>query len=108
MCILCDHGSLELLTTSLESLSPGRLSEAVRAAREAAGPGVMDHAEAVLRGDAEPPAEASLYAEQVARALETGGLSSGAASARGARSEGGEHRRDPRRHAHLPVGAGMR
>ncbi|HEX6926848.1 MAG TPA: hypothetical protein VF167_15605 [Longimicrobiaceae bacterium] len=101
MCILCDHGSLELLTTSLESLSPGRLSEAVRAAREAAGPGVMDHAEAVLRGDAEPTAEASLYDEIVARALESGVLSSAAASDWGARIEAGEALRDPRVQAYL-------
>ena len=59
MCILCDHGTLELLTTPLESLSHGRIAEAVRAAREAAGPGVLDHAEAVLRGDAEPTVDAN-------------------------------------------------
>ena len=76
MCILCDHGTLEALTAPLESLSPGRVADAVRAAREAAGPGVLDHAEAVLRGDADPVVEAGLYDEVVGRALESGVLSS--------------------------------
>jgi hypothetical protein len=35
MCILCDHEALELLTAPLGGFQPGRLSEAVRAAREA-------------------------------------------------------------------------
>jgi hypothetical protein len=101
MCILCDHGTLELLTAPLESLSRGRVGEAVRAAREAAGPGVLDHAEAVLRGDAEPLADASLYDEVVARALESGVLTSIEATAWAARLETGEGMRDPRVQAFL-------
>ena len=101
MCILCDHGSLELLTVPLESLSSGRLAEAVRSAREAAGPGVMDHAEAVLRGDAEAGVEPMLYDEVVGRALESGVLSSVDATAWAARLEDGEALRDPRVQAYL-------
>ena len=105
MCILCDHGTLELLTTPLESLSHGRIAEAVRAAREAAGPGVLDHAEAVLRGDAEPTVDANLYDEVVGRALESGVLSSLDATAWAARLEAGEGLRDPRVQAFLSSSA---
>ena len=81
MCILCDHGTLEILTSPLESFAPGQLGEAVRAAREAAGPGVLDHAEVVLRGDAGAGVGPELYGEiVVARALESGVLSSREAS----------------------------
>ena len=105
MCILCDHGTLELLTTPLESLSHGRIAEAVRAAREAAGPGVLDHAEAVLRGDAESSVDANLYDEVVGRALESGVLSSLDATAWAARLEAGEGLRDPRVQAFLSSSA---
>lgn len=101
MCILCDHGTLELLTAPLESLAPGRVAEAVRAAREAAGPGVLDHAEAVLRGDTEPTVDASLYDEVVGRALESAVLNSMEATAWAARLEAGEGLRDPRVQAFL-------
>jgi hypothetical protein len=77
MCILCDHGTLELLTTPLERFAAGQLGDAVRAAREAAGPGILDHAEAVLRGDAESALEPDFYGEVVvARALESGVVTS--------------------------------
>ena len=105
MCILCDHGTLEILTLPLESLTSGRIAEAVRAAREAAGPGVLDHAEAVLRGDAEPFAEVGLYDEIVARALESGVLTSVDATAWAARLEAGEGMRDPRVQAFLSSAA---
>jgi hypothetical protein len=105
MCILCDHGTLELLTVPLESLTQGRVAEAVRAAREAAGPGVLDHAEAVLRGDADALADVGLYDEVVARALESGVLSSVEASAWAARLEEGEGMRDPRVQAFLSSAA---
>ena len=52
MCILCDHETLDLLTAPLERFQPGQLAEVIRTARDAASPGVLDHAEAVLRGDA--------------------------------------------------------
>jgi hypothetical protein len=81
MCILCDHGTLELLTTPLERFAAGQLGDAVRAAREAAGPGILDHAEAVLRGDAQPALEPDFYGEVVvARALESGVVTSRDAS----------------------------
>lgn len=97
MCILCDHGTLELLTAPLDGFVAGQLADAVRSAREAAGPGVLDHAEAVLRGDAGPGVEVGLYGEVViARALESGVLNSAAASEWGARLETSEAMRDPR------------
>lgn len=101
MCILCDHGTLELLTAPLDSLAPGRIAEAVRAAREAAGPGVLDHAEAALRGEAPPLAEAGLYDVVVARAVESGVLNSMDASAWSAWVEEGDGLRDPRVQAYL-------
>lgn len=102
MCILCDHGALELLTTPLSRFEPGRLAEAVRAAREAAGPGVLDHAEAVLRGESPETTEPGLYAEiVVARALESGVLTSAEASAWSARLGASEGIRDPRVQAFL-------
>jgi hypothetical protein len=77
MCILCDNGTLELLTTPLERLEPGQLGNAVRTARDAASPGVLDHAEAVLRGESPPNAGVELYSEiVVARAVEAGVLKS--------------------------------
>jgi hypothetical protein len=77
MCILCDHGTLELLTRPLERLEPGQLGNAIRTARDAAGPGVLDHAEVVLRGEVAPATGAELYAEiVVARAVEAGVLKS--------------------------------
>ncbi|MBW3628341.1 MAG: hypothetical protein KY464_03495 [Gemmatimonadetes bacterium] len=102
MCILGDHGTLELLTTPLERLVAGQLGEAVRAAREAAGPGILDHAEAVLRGDAEPGLDSDFYGEVVvARALESGVVSSRDASQWDAwlTTETGQH--DPRVQAFL-------
>lgn len=85
MCILCDHGTLELLTVPLEQLAPGRLAEAVRAAREAAGPGIMDHAEAVLRGEATSELGPEFYGEVVVgRAVDSGVLASPDASRWGA------------------------
>jgi hypothetical protein len=80
MCILCDHGTLDKLTLPLERLGPGELAEAIRTARDAAGPGVMDIAEAVLRGEASGRVAADTFGEVVvARALEAGVLSSSAA-----------------------------
>jgi hypothetical protein len=77
MCILCDHGTLELLTAPLERLDPGQLGNAIRTARDAAAPGVLDHAEAVLREECAPNAGVELYSEiVVARALEAGVLKS--------------------------------
>lgn len=77
MCILCDHGTLELLTTPLEQLQPGQLGNAIRTARDAAAPGVLDHAEEVLRDESPPNAGVELYSEiVVARALEAGVLKS--------------------------------
>lgn len=102
MCILCDHGTLELLTTPLDRLAAGQLSEAVRAAREAAGPGVLDHAEAALRGDAAMQVEAGFFGEVVvARALESGVLSSSEASRWDAGLATPEGQRDPRVQAFL-------
>lgn len=97
MCILCDSETLEQLTAPLERFQPGRLADAVRLARDAAGPGVLDHAEAVLRGDASGGADAALFGEiVVARAMEAGVLSSAAASAWDRRLETGAGLRDPR------------
>jgi hypothetical protein len=97
MCILCDNETLDQLTAPLERFGPGQLADAIRTARDAAGPGVLDHAEAVLRGDAPTGADASLFAEiVVARALEAGVLGSAAASAWGRRLETGAGLRDPR------------
>lgn len=80
MCILCDHGTLDKLTLPLDQLGPGDLAEAIRTARDAAGPGVMDHAEAVLRGEAPARVGSEMFGEAVvARALEAGVLSSGEA-----------------------------
>lgn len=105
MCILCDHGTLEVLTAPLERLSPGRLGDAVRAAREAAGPGVLDHAEAVLRGDAEPVVQVGLYDEVIGRALESGVLDTMKATDWDDRLEDGEALRDPRVQAFLSSAA---
>lgn len=81
MCILCDHGTLDLLTTPLERFTAGQLGDAIRAAREAAGPGILDHAEAVLRGDADASLDPAFYGEVVvARALESGVVTSRDAS----------------------------
>jgi hypothetical protein len=97
MCILCDHGTLELLTTSLEQLPPGQLANAIRTAREAAGPGVLDHAEAVLRGEASPAAGVELYADVVvSRALEAGVLTSSDAYGWGTRLNSERGHLDPR------------
>lgn len=102
MCILCDHGTLELLTTPLERFSPGQLGEAIRAARESAGPGILDHAEAVLRGDAESLVNPEIYSEVVvARALESGVLSSRDASQWDAWLATDTGRHDPRVQAFL-------
>jgi hypothetical protein len=77
MCILCDHGTLEVLTSPLDRLEQGQLANAIRTARDAAGPGVLDHAEAVLRGETAATAGVELYSEiVVARALEAGVLKS--------------------------------
>ncbi len=82
MCILCDHGTLELLTTPLERLAPGQLAEAVRTAREAAEPGVLDFAETVLRGEAVPELGLAIFDEVVvARAREAGLLARAGAGA---------------------------
>lgn len=97
MCILCDHGTLRLLTAPLEQLVPGELGDAIRVAREAAGPGILDHAEAVLRGEAPPIPDAEMYGEVVvARALDAGVLSRAAASAWEARLRKASTARDPR------------
>ncbi|HET7273773.1 MAG TPA: hypothetical protein VFI91_01250 [Longimicrobiaceae bacterium] len=97
MCILCDNTILELLTTPLEQLAPGRLADAIRDSRAAAGPGVLDYAEAVLAGEAPPVFEAALYAEIiVSRALEAGVLSSADAFAWGSQLEAQTGLADPR------------
>ncbi len=97
MCILCDHATLDLLTAPLDQLAPGRLADAIRDARAAAGPGVLDHAEAVLGGEAPPAPGADLYAEIViARALEAGVLTSSNAYSWGARLETEAGLADPR------------
>src|SRR5690606_11542565 len=97
MCILCDHGTLELLTTPLEQLAPGQLANAIRTAREAAGPGVLDHAEAVLRGEPASGAGSELYADVVvARALEAGVLKSSEAFGWGTRLGSSRGHADPR------------
>lgn len=97
MCILCDHGTLELLTAPLEQLADGQLGNAIRTAREAAGPGVLDHAEAVLRGETGPGAAVDLYADVVvARALEAGVLSSTDAYGWGTRLASERGQLDPR------------
>jgi len=97
MCILCDYSTLELLTSPLDQLAPGQLANAVRTAREAAGPGVLDHAEAVLRGEAEHGASLELYGDiVVARALEAGVLTSSEAYAWGRRLTQDPGRLDPR------------
>jgi hypothetical protein len=97
MCILCDHGTLELLTTPLEQLGPGQLANAIRTAREAAGPGVLDHAEAVLREEVSPAAGVELYADVVvARALEAGVLKSSDAYGWGTRLNSERGLLDPR------------
>jgi hypothetical protein len=102
MCILCDHGTLELLTTPLDRFNPGQLGDAIRAAREAAGPGVLDHAEAVLRGDAQAVLEAEFYGEViVARALESGVVTSRDASQWDALLATGSGQQDPRVQAFL-------
>ncbi|HET7321893.1 MAG TPA: hypothetical protein VFI96_05325 [Longimicrobiaceae bacterium] len=102
MCILCDHGALELLTTPLSSFQPGKLTEAVRAAREAAGPGVLDHAEAVLRGEVPPVVEPALYSDVVVgRALEAGVLNSREAGEWNSRLGTAEGLRDARVQAFL-------
>ncbi len=97
MCILCDHETLELLTVPLEQLAPGQLANAVRTAREAAGPGVLDHAETVLRGEASAAAGVDLYADVVvARALEAGVLKSSDAYGWGTRLSSERGVLDPR------------
>lgn len=76
MCILCDHGTLDKLTVPLERLGPGELAEAIRTARDAAGPGIMDEAEAMLRGESAGEVDAEIFGEVVvARAREAGVLS---------------------------------
>lgn len=97
MCILCENATLELLTSSMDGYQPGQLAEAVRTARDAAAPGVMDHAEAVLRGEVPARVTAEIFGEVVvARALEAGVLTSAAACdwEEGLRRDGGSH--DPR------------
>lgn len=97
MCILCDHSTLELLTTPLEQLPTGELANAIRTARDAAGPGVLDHAEAILRDEAPPSVGPELYAEAVvARALEAGVLKSSEAYSWGTRLEQDRGVQDPR------------
>lgn len=75
MCILCDHATLDKLTVPLERLGPGELAEAIRTARDAAGPGVMDEAEALLQGLSDGAVDSELFAEAVvSRAREAGVL----------------------------------
>lgn len=97
MCILCDHGTLEILTVPLERLAVGQVADAIRAAREAAGPGVLDYAEAVLRDEEAPVVEAELYGEiVVARAREAGVLGNAEAYGWEARLRKASTARDPR------------
>jgi hypothetical protein len=108
MCILCETQALELLTEPIESLPPGELAEAIRTAREAAGPGLMDHAEAVLRGEARPDLDAGLYGEiVVTRAQEAGVLRPSRARSWRAALENGAALRDPRVQAFVSAGAEM-
>lgn len=97
MCILCENATLELLTSSMEGFEAGQLAEAVRTARDAAAPGVMDHAEAVLRGEVPARVGAEIYGEVVvARALEAGVLTSSAAVAWEERLRKDRGAQDPR------------
>jgi hypothetical protein len=106
MCILCDQGTLELLTLPLERLGPGQLSGAIRAARDAAGPGILDHAEAVLRGDADRVVAPELYADVVvARAVDSGVVNSRDASQWDAWLAAEVGQKDPRVQAFLSSSA---
>jgi hypothetical protein len=97
MCILCDHETLELLTTPLDRLRPGDLADAIRAARDAAAPGVLDHAESVLRGEAPSRINLEIFEEVVVdRAMEAGVLSSADAYAWGERLRRERTAPDPR------------
>ena len=97
MCVLCDHSSLELLVAPIEELPPGQLAAAIRAAREAAEVGVLDHVEAVLRGEAPAEADPTLYGEVVvARAREAGLLDGAGALAWERRLQQGDAGADPR------------
>lgn len=106
MCILCDHGMLDRLTVRLERLGPGELADAIRTAREAAGPGVMDQAEAVLRDESSPLVAAELFGEVVvARALEAGVVSSTEAYRWDEELRSAEALQDPRVQAFLSSSA---
>lgn len=107
MCVFCDHRSLQLLVAPLDDLAPGQLAQAVRAAREAAHVGMLNHAEAVLeglrpRGELEPV----LYADVVvARAEEAGILDHVGTYRWSQRLDGLAGLRDPRVQSFLACGA---
>jgi hypothetical protein len=97
MCILCDEGTLDRLTVPLETFGPGELAEAIRTARDAAGPGVMDYVEAVLGGELPDLMEAEIFSEVVvARAVEAGVLESSDAYQWNERLGNGAGIEDPR------------
>lgn len=107
MCVFCDHRSLQLLVAPLDDLAPGQLAQAVRAARDAAHVGMLNHAEAVLeglrpRGELEP----GLYADVVvAHAEEAGILDHVACYQWSQRLDDLAGLRDPRVQAFLACGA---
>lgn len=97
MCILCERSTLEILTTPLDRLPPGQVAAAIRTARDAAAAGVLDFAEAVLREEAVPAADADLYDEiVVTRARDEGVLSRSEASGWVARLRTDVAAQDPR------------
>jgi hypothetical protein len=108
MCILCETKVLEMLTEPLDSLPVGDLAEAIRLARDAAGPGLLDHAEAVLRGEARAEMDADIYGEiVVTRAQEAGVLRPSGAKQWRSALQNGDALRDPRVQAFISAGAEM-
>lgn len=108
MCILCETKVLEALTEAVDALPVGELAEAIRLARDAAGPGLLDHAEAVLRGEARAEMDADLYGDiVVTRAQEAGVLRPAQAKQWRVSLQNGNALRDPRVQAFLSAGAEM-
>lgn len=102
MCILCEPKTLELLTSPLARFAPGQLAEAIRVAREAAGAGVLDYAETVLRGAAAAEVDSELYAEiVVGRARDAGLLDRSETNGWGVRLRTATAAPDPRVQAFL-------
>lgn len=97
MCVLCEDGTLELLTKPLDRLAPGELADAVRIAREAAEVSVADHAEAVVRGGVPIEPAVGIYTDAVIdRAVDDGVLTRADADAWRARLGMDAGRSDPR------------